>query len=126
MVTLNHARKRIAAAIDEVERLKQSEFPYAHAKDALDHLEKMFVRQQTVLQKVSPAASPPVINNACSTALYQLYLYVPILGFILRSTNVRNAFEAYAPLLRLARHLLGATGMLREMEEKLKKGGTEK
>jgi hypothetical protein len=107
MSTIDHARKRIATVIEEIERLKQSEFPYIQPSNALDLLERKFKQQQSVLNKVSPSAPRNVIDNACSTSLYQLYLYVPILGFILRSTNVRNAFEIYAPLLRLARSILG-------------------
>jgi hypothetical protein len=111
-ITIDHARKRIAAIRAEIERLKQSEFPYTHPRDALDLLEKMFMHQQTVLEKVSPTAPANVILNACSTSVYQLFIYVPILGFILRSTNVRNAFEAYAPLLRLTRSILGSNTKL--------------
>jgi hypothetical protein len=36
---------------------------------------------------------------------------VPCLGFILRSTNVRNAFEVHGPLLRLSRKLLARNGL---------------
>jgi hypothetical protein len=39
--------------------------------------------------------------------LAYLFIYTPFLGFILRATNVRNAFELYAPVIRLARKLLG-------------------
>jgi len=106
-ITIGHARKRIAAIRAEIERLKQSEFPYTHPLDALDLLDNMFEHQQAVLEKVSPTAPANVIFNACSTSVYLLFVYVPILGFILRSTNVRNAFESYAPLLRLARSILG-------------------
>ena len=106
-ITIDHARKRIVAIREEIERLKQSEFPYMHSRDALDLLAKKFEHQQSVLEKISPSAPPDVILNACSISVYQLFLYVPILGFILRSTNIRNAFEAYAPLLRLARSILG-------------------
>ncbi len=111
-ITIDHARKRISAIRAEIERLKQSEFPYTHPRDALDLLEKMFEHQQTVLEKVAPTAPANVILNACSISVYQLFVYVPILGFILRSTNVRNAFEAYAPLLRLARSILGSNTKL--------------
>lgn len=104
---INHARKRVTAVIEEIDRLKQSEFPYMQSRDALDLLEQRFKEQQHVLSKISPATLTSVSYSACSTSLYELCIYVPILGFILRSTNVRNAFEAYAPLLRLTRSILG-------------------
>jgi hypothetical protein len=71
-------------------------------------LEARFQKHQSVLEKTSLTAPVSVSHNACSVSLHELYVYVPILGFILRSTNVRNAFEAYAPLLRLVRSILGA------------------
>ncbi|MBI5678299.1 MAG: hypothetical protein HZC52_07385 [Planctomycetes bacterium] len=107
MITIDHARKRVAAALEEIDRLKQSEFPYIHPCNALELLAERFKQQQSMLEKLLPDASPEVTKNACSASLYELYVYVPILGFILRSTNVRNAFEAYAPLMRLARSFLG-------------------
>jgi hypothetical protein len=106
MSTIDHSRKRIAGVLAEIDRLKQSEFPYTHPRDAMELLDKMFKNTQSLLEKVSPA-SPISADEACSNSLDLLYVYVPILGFLLRSTNVRNAFEAYAPLLRLARSIMG-------------------
>lgn len=107
MASIDHACRRITAAIDEIERLRESDFPYPHAREALVELDRMFRAQLDVLRRIPEGAAVHVTNNACSASLYQLFVYVPILGFILRSTNVRNAFEAYSPLLRLARSLLG-------------------
>jgi len=104
---IDYSRKRVAGVLAEIDRLKQSEFPYTHPRDAMELLDKMFKNAQSVLKKVSPTASASAYE-ACSNSLYLLYIYVPILGFLLRSTNVRNAFEAYAPLLRLARSIMGA------------------
>jgi len=106
VATLDYARKRVAAIIEEIDDLKGSEFPYRQSFDALDILESIFKDQQGVLNKISPTASTSVTQNACSISLYQLQLYLPILGFILRSTDVRNAFEAYGPLLRLVQNIL--------------------
>jgi hypothetical protein len=48
-----------------------------------------------------------LILNACSESLAAIYTFLPLLGFILRSTNVRNSFEVFGPLRRLARRVLG-------------------
>jgi hypothetical protein len=104
--TIEYGRKRVAAFLEEIDRLRQSEFPYGHPCDALDLLAERFRNHQSILEKAT-LATPDVVNNACSASLYELQIYLPILGFILRSTDVRNAFEVYAPLLRLARTILG-------------------
>jgi hypothetical protein len=103
---IGYAKQRYDAAIREIERLKQSEFPYAHIRDALLQLEQVFRQQRASLDKLSAKVSPPVAKNACSQSLAFLFNYTPYLGFVLRATNVRNAFETYAPILRLARRLL--------------------
>jgi len=107
MTALDYAKKRIAVVIEEVERLKQSEFPYDHPRSALDILEVRFVHFRDVLNKVAPGETPDKVLLPCILSLEELFNYVPFLGFILRATNVRNAFEAYAPLLRLAQTILG-------------------
>lgn len=107
MQFVEYAKRRYDAAIHEIERLKQSEFPYAQIRDALLQLEKLFRHQRTILDKLTARSSPEVAKNACSQSLTALFTYTPFLGFVLRATNVRNAFETYAPVLRLARRLLG-------------------
>lgn len=104
---VDYARLRYDAALREIERLKQSEFPYGHIRDALTQMEEFFHQQRNLLDKLTPKSTPAIAKNACSESLAHLFNYTPFLGFILRATNVRNAFEVYTPLLRLARQLLG-------------------
>jgi len=107
MQGVEYAIKRYEASLKEIERLKQSEFPYPNSSEALAELEKVFQKQLDALGKLTPANTPLVRKNACTQSLYTLFLYTPFLGLILRSTNIRNAFEVYYPLLRIARILLG-------------------
>lgn len=106
MTVLDHAQKRVDAVIEEVERLKQSDFPYDHPRAALKSLGSQLVRLRDVLKKVDPAGPSENVLQPCTMSLEVLFTCVPLLGLILRSTNTRNAFEAYAPLLRLARKIL--------------------
>ena len=103
---------RLKAALQEVDRVKQSEFPYDHSQTALDIVESLLRRHLVNLDQFSDSTPPSLIRNECSLSLYRLFLYLPILGFILRSTNIRNAFEIYSPLLRLSRRILGPTTKL--------------
>ena len=107
MTVLDHAQKRVDAVIEEVERLKQSDFPYDHPREALESLNSQLAHLRNVLKKIDPAEPSETVLNLCIVSLEELFTCVPLLGFILRSTNTRNAFEAYAPLLRLARKILG-------------------
>lgn len=113
MVIIEYSIRRITSVIEEIDRLKQVEFPYKSSKIALQILERRF---KDHLKSIKDFKKVPqtifVANNQCEISLNEIYLYLPILGFILRSTSVRNAFETYGPLLRLARKILGSNTML--------------
>ncbi len=112
MPTLQDARARVTAVLDEIDRLKQSDFPYAHPYKALECLENRFKWHQSVLEKATAASTRDAVPNVCRESLHELKTYLPILGFILRATNVRNAFEVYGPLQRLAHRIIGADAKL--------------
>jgi len=107
MLTLQNARARVVAVLEEIERLKQSEFPYDFPLDALNLLETRFRLHQGVLAKTSDDSPTSAIRNVCRDSLRELHVYVPVLGFLLRATNVRNAFESHAAFQRLAKKLMG-------------------
>lgn len=101
---VKYACDRIKAALDSIRQLKASEFPYPDSKDALCRIETLF---EDVLKRLSAIdADPSYIRQLCSISLRHLFIYLPILGFILRSTNVRNAFEIFRPLRDIARKVL--------------------
>jgi len=104
---IDYAKQRYEAAIAEINRLKNSEFPYDQIREALVALEDLFTRQVSSLKKLKLTSSPSIAKNACGQTLACLFGYTPFLGFIVRATNVRNAFEVYSPALRLAKQLLG-------------------
>lgn len=112
MSILQDARARVTAVLQEIDRLKQGEFPYTHPRDALVLLETRFKWLQSVLQKTSADMPKETVRNVCRDSLRELSVYLPILGFILRATNVRNAFEAHYPLQRLTYSVMGTDAKL--------------
>jgi len=105
---LEYSRRRVRAVLKEIRRLKESEFPYLDSLDALnlleDHFQKEFLER---LEDIAGAGyNPLIVNNFCEKVLTAVFDYLPFMGFILRSTNVRNAFEVHGPLKRLALDLL--------------------
>ena len=58
------------------------------------------------LEELDAQNDPATVMAACAGALGDLHEYVPLLGFILRSTNIRNSFEICAPLQRLCESVL--------------------
>ena len=80
MTFVEYAKRRYDAAIREIERLKQLEFPYAQIRAALLEIEQVFRGQRTFLDKLSPKSTPAVAKNACSLSLTHLFNYTPFLG----------------------------------------------
>jgi len=109
---LQTVRSQVQSVLQEIDRLEGSEFPYQHAKDGLDELRDVFRDHETTLSLVTDQSKPDTIEAAYKTAFSSVKGSLDILGFILRSTNVRNAFEVYGPLLRLSRQILGPTTKL--------------
>ena len=103
LTTLQAIRLQINAFFAEVEKLKGSEFPYLHSKNALECVESHFRKYDGYIRSLDARSDPAVVASACNAAHVTLSSLLPLLGFILRSTNIRNAFEVYGPLLRLAR-----------------------
>lgn len=112
MSTIDHARERVAAALEEIDRLMQSEFPSQHPKDAMNILRSRFQESALALDRIESTIPLNIVHTECNASLERLFVSLPILGFILRSTNVRNGFEAYGLLLRLAKHLMGSNAKL--------------
>lgn len=100
-----YACERIKSVLDSIRQLKASEFPYNDSKDTLCKIQTLF---EDALQRLSATDSDPDFRrHLCAISLRHLFIYMPILGFILRSTNVRNAFEIFATLRDISRSALG-------------------
>lgn len=112
MLPLEFSRARVKAFLEEIVRLKASDFPYPHSEQALSLIERVFSAFLSRLETLDEESDPETVRAACAAAVSGLFEYLPILGFILRSTNVRNAFEMYGPLLRLCRKILGPSTKL--------------
>ena len=104
MSPLQYTIKRLRAFLDEISRLSTTEFPYSHSAEALQALTQLFDEYLSLLENLQ--IDPNIVEQTCRIVNRDIMIYLPILGFILRSTNVRNAFEVYGPSLRLAGDIL--------------------
>lgn len=105
---LDYSKRRLQSFLDQAAHLAESEFPYSDSRAALVSVEKLFKDRMAFLNQFDENSDPSVVKQECRLALESLFSYLPLLGFILRSTNVRNAFEAFAPIRRLAGTLLAS------------------
>lgn len=108
MSALAFSKARLVGVLEEIRRLKEGEFPYKHSKQALELLEAHFQQRLDDFIALPAGKDPQIVSQLCAEALFEIFDNMRLLGFILRSTNVRNAFEVYAPILRLAKAVVGA------------------
>lgn len=104
---LAFASQRLSSFADEVSKLERGEFPYPAAQLALRHIKAVLEDHAEMIDMLSEESDLETLNQVCKRQLTDLWNYLPLLGFILRSTNVRNAFEVCMPLQRLAWGILG-------------------
>ena len=100
-------RAQVDAVLSEIGRMEGAEFPCEHSQEALKETKEVFETHRDSLAALSDKSDKATAELACSAAFADLSQSIDLLGFLLRSTSVRNAFEAYGPLLRIARKLLG-------------------
>lgn len=106
MNVLEFTKERVRAFLGEIDRLAESEFPYWHSRAALEQLRILFDAKLKRLDAFAPTSNASVVAQECRVTLVALSQYLPVLGFVLRSTNVRNAFEVFGPFLRMSGDLL--------------------
>jgi hypothetical protein len=98
---LASARRRVRAFIDQIAELEASDFAHRDGEEALRLIKIDSIALRTFLERIPPQANDATIDQACMQTSLMVSRYTDILGFILRSTNVRNAFEVHFPLKRL-------------------------
>lgn len=101
------ATARVDAVLAEVEKIDAFDFPYPQGRIALERVEQALVDARANIRRASESDDDGLISNACRTALFEVEQKVPLVGFLLRSTNVRNAFELCGPLDDLAKRVAG-------------------
>ncbi|MGH7008507.1 MAG: hypothetical protein ACRED7_08895 [Stellaceae bacterium] len=109
---IDYTIQKITLVLDQIERLSHSEFPHSDPEQALRLLKKLFEDDLERINKALGGGDEKVKVSSCAQASLHVALYLPILGFCLRATNVRNSFELFIPLLKLCHQLLKPTTKL--------------
>jgi hypothetical protein len=102
-----YAEQKLRSAIRLTDGLLAGDWPYRDSEVALKRIRKLLHDKLDDLIKLDEGANTEVIKSHCKEARSSISQYMGFIGFILRSSNVRNAFEIYEPLCRLRKELLG-------------------
>jgi len=85
-----------------IEVLLDSDFPHGSGRKALIKLNEVFSQLGLKLSRAHRLNDNDTVQQISNNITIKIYQVLPILGFILRSTNVRNAFELVDPLQTIA------------------------
>ena len=102
------SKRQIKALLKEIRRLKSTSFPYPDSEEALFRIEEEVLFAQKNLDDLIDGDSDDLVESTCAAASSRLVEFLPILGFLSRSTSVCNAFEIRDSLLRLVRRVLNS------------------
>src|SRR5476649_1511980 len=121
------SRHRLVAFKNQIDSLEHMEFPYEDSRLALRKLKGKFNKLIETLDTIASLSNGATeedvdldpLKEFSNKTLGILTKHLPVLGFILRSTNVRNGFELVGPLKRIAVQLLSKYRKRGEIEEDL-------
>jgi hypothetical protein len=94
-----HKVRNIRRTISEIQN---GDFPFSSGRRALDKLQEVFEGLDKKLDRAIRLKDEANIASVAENINLKILQVLPILGFILRSTNVRNAFELIEPLQFIA------------------------
>jgi hypothetical protein len=105
---INFAEARLLAALQQIDLIAESEFTFSDGPKALGLIRKKLKKHLTDVAslRTDGVADPKIIRAECHRALQGVDTVLPILGLIVRSTDIRNAFEIYGPIRQLAKLLV--------------------
>lgn len=101
-----NTKAKLSGVKQYVKHILDGDFPFSSGNRALRKLLKVFEELEKSLDRASSTKSEESIRIYANLINLKIYQALPIMGFILRSTNVRNAFELLDPFQVIAENVL--------------------
>jgi hypothetical protein len=98
--------QKVDSAISMVERLIDGDYPHLDSRDALVRILEVYRKDRDLLLSIDPSAAHDTVLEYCRRVNINLVRFKAFLGLLLRSSNIRNAFELYFPIKILSLELL--------------------
>ena len=105
--TLDFALEKLRSVLHQLQELDGSSFPHQDASDALAELQSTIVKLiETIEDEKRHDPDEVMIGQLCRRSSVEISAVLEVLGLILNSTGVKNAFELYSPLVNLAKRIV--------------------
>jgi len=109
---LDNTVRKLNAVLAELDRIRVKDYPQPHTEEGLRLIELLVDDYLASLGELSDRSGIEVVHGHCEEMLDKIVVLLPLIGFLLRSTNIRNSFEAHGPLARLACDVVGEQAKL--------------
>lgn len=112
MIIIEYTKSKISSVIELVDNLQADDFPHTNAPIALGRIRELLNSRLSKLDNLHADTDKSAIIALCKESLHKIFTVFPLLGFLVRSADVRNSFELHGPFLRLVRRVLGEDARL--------------
>lgn len=97
---------RLRAVLSLIQRVEKGDFPYPDIRDVLGKIKELLRIREEALEDRSTHTEPEAMKMICRESLETVFLCLPLVGFLIRATDVRNPFELYDAMRRLVTKVL--------------------
>ena len=109
---VDQTRSKIDGLLKTIDGLSAVDFPFSDATKLLRVISEEFQRLRADLPPETAEATPDVAKTLCRRALESIQNYLPVLGFISRSSDLEAPVELHGPLLRLTKRAIQSDALL--------------
>ncbi len=102
MSLYHNSKQKIRNIQRTIDALLDGDFPLSSGRQALNKFRDVFTKLDKKLDRAVALKDQVAERQLAHNVSVKVYQSLPLLGFILRSTNVRNAFELLDPLQNIA------------------------
>lgn len=100
------AEQKLRYAILVADQLLEGDWPHRETADALRIVRQQFAEQLAVVLSLDEGSSKSLVKAHCQNARHTIHRFIGFMGFMLRSTNLRNSFEIYHPISSLVSKII--------------------
>lgn len=98
--------QKVDSAISMVDRLIDGDYPHIDSKEGLRRILEVYRKDSNLLLSLDSSVAQDTVLEYCRRVNINLVRFKAFLGLLLRSSNIRNAFELYFPIKILSLELL--------------------
>jgi hypothetical protein len=98
--------QKLDSAINLISRLIDGDHPHRDSRQALEQIIEVYSQERETLRDLDETAQLDTVLERCRRVNIKLERLKKFLGLLIRSTNIRNAFEFYFPVRILAAELV--------------------